>query len=151
MQYKTKIEQLKQEKSSLSITYESNLQKYRSYISNLERENMMLLNDVKRFETQMDGKTDERSKLLLERLKMLEAENSSLVLENEQQRQQYEKCLDEIANQVVQALLAQKTLREECVKLQKKVNDLEHQNMELSHMFQQKSQFSSQALIQVYF
>lgn len=148
MQYKTKIEQLKQEKSSLSITYESNLQKYRSYISNLERENMMLLNDVKRFETQMDGKTDERSKLLLERLKMLEAENSSLVLENEQQRQQYEKCLDEIANQVVQALLAQKTLREECVKLQKKVNDLEHQNMELSHMFQQKSQFSSQALIQ---
>lgn len=39
---------------------------------------------------------------------MLEAENSSLVLENEQQRQQYEKCLDEIANQVVQALLAQK-------------------------------------------
>lgn len=58
--------------------------------------------------SQMDGKTDERSKLLLERLKMLEAENSSLVLENEQQRQQYEKCLDEIANQVVQALLAQK-------------------------------------------
>ncbi|XP_056012912.1 serine-rich adhesin for platelets-like isoform X5 [Ostrea edulis] len=147
MQYKTKIEQLKQEKSSLSITYESNLQKYRSYISNLERENMMLLNDVKRFETQMDGKTDERSKLLLERLKMLEAENSSLVLENEQQRQQYEKCLDEIANQVVQALLAQKTLREECVKLQKKVNELEHQNMELNHMFQQKSQYSSQALI----
>lgn len=59
----------------------------------------------------MDGKTDERSKLLLERLKMLEAENSSLVLENEQQRQQYEKCLDEIANQVVQALLAQKVRR----------------------------------------
>ncbi|XP_061189182.1 uncharacterized protein LOC133197251 isoform X2 [Saccostrea echinata] len=146
MQYKTKIEQMKQEKSSLSITYESNLQKYRNYISNLERENMMLLNDVKRFETQMDGKTDERSKLLLERLKMLEAENSSLVLENEQQRQQYEKCLDEIANQVVQALLAQKTLREECVKLQKKVNELENQNMELSHVFQQKS-YSSQALI----
>lgn len=61
--------------------------------------------------SQMDGKTDERSKLLLERLKMLEAENSSLVLENEQQRQQYEKCLDEIANQVVQALLAQKVRR----------------------------------------
>ena len=39
---------------------------------------------------------------------MVEAENSGLVLENEQQRQQYEKCLDQIANQVVQALLAQK-------------------------------------------
>lgn len=32
---------------------QNNLQKYRSYISNLERENMMLLNDVKRFETQV--------------------------------------------------------------------------------------------------
>ena len=30
----------------------------------------------------------------------------------EQQRQQYEKCLDEIANQVVQALLTQKVRTE---------------------------------------
>jgi hypothetical protein len=50
----------------------------------------------------------------LERLKVLEAENSSLVLENEQQRQQYEECLDEIANQVVQALLAQKVCNGIC-------------------------------------
>jgi len=56
----------------------------------------------------MSGKADDRSKHLLERLKILEAENASLVQENEQQRLQYEKCLDEIANQVVQALLAQK-------------------------------------------
>lgn len=69
----------------------------------------------------MDGKTDERSKLLLERLKMLEAENSSLVLENEQQRQQYEKCLDEIANQVVQALLAQKVRDSQRVLIYRKV------------------------------
>ena len=46
--------------------------------------------------------------MLLERLKRLEEEKSQLVLENENQRQQYEKCLDEIANQVVQALLSQK-------------------------------------------
>ena len=71
----------------------------------------LFLEDFLKMSSQMDGKTDERSKLLLERLKMLEAENSSLVLENEQQRQQYEKCLDEIANQVVQALLAQKVRR----------------------------------------
>ena len=60
--------------------------------------------------SQLHGKGDDRdkSRLLLERLKMVEAENSGLVLENEQQRQQYEKCLDQIANQVVQALLAQK-------------------------------------------
>lgn len=50
----------------------------------------------------MSHKTDgrDRYKLLLERLRMIEGENSSLVLENEQQRAQYEKCLDEIANQV---------------------------------------------------
>jgi uncharacterized heparinase superfamily protein len=47
---------------------------------------------------QTDGR--DRYKLLLERLRMIDRENSSLVLENEQQRGQYEKCLDEIANQV---------------------------------------------------
>ena len=46
--------------------------------------------------------------MLLERLKRLEEEKSQLVLENERQRQNYEKCLDDIANQVVQALLSQK-------------------------------------------
>ena len=57
---------------------------------------------------QMNNKTTDgrdKSKLLLERLRMLEKENSSLVLENEQQRQQYEKCLDEIANQVITIIL----------------------------------------------
>ena len=39
---------------------------------------------------------------------MLEGEKSALVLENERQRAQYEKYLDEIANQVVQALMSQK-------------------------------------------
>ena len=38
----------------------------------------------------------------------VEEEKSQLVLENETQRQQYERCLDDIANQVVQALLSQK-------------------------------------------
>lgn len=55
-----------------------------------------------------DPEAAEKSKMLLERLRQLEAEKSSLVLENETQRQQYERCLDEIANQVVQALLTQK-------------------------------------------
>ena len=39
---------------------------------------------------------------------MLESEKSALVLENERQRAQYEEYLDEIANQVVQALMSQK-------------------------------------------
>ena len=57
--------------------------------------------------TQADGDGD-KAKVLLERLKMLEAEKSALVLENEAQRQQYDRCLDQIANQVVQALMSQK-------------------------------------------
>ncbi|XP_064598006.1 uncharacterized protein LOC135464511 [Liolophura sinensis] len=152
MQYKTKIDQLKQEKSSLAVTYESNLQKYRSQMNCLERENMMLLNEVKKKESQTGCMSDSRdkTKLLLERLRIIETENSSLVLENEQQRQQYEKCLDEIANQVVQALLGQKTLREECLKLQGRVQDLELQNQQLNLMFQHKMQFSSEPLLQNY-
>ncbi|XP_046542915.1 uncharacterized protein LOC124253232 isoform X2 [Haliotis rubra] len=150
LQYKSKIDQLKQEKSNLSITYETNLQKYSSHISTLERENMVLLNEVKKLEAQLSGKGDDqdKSKLLLQRLKMLEAENSALVLENEQQRHQYEKCLDEIANQVVQALLAQKTLREECMKLQGRVQDLELQNRQLNVMFQQKIRCASDSMVQ---
>ena len=102
-----------------------------------------------------------------------------MVLENENQRQQYEKCLDEIANQVVQALMGQKvnnmkqsncvlekkaspnvvllillfvstqSLREECAKLQRRVLDLEHQNRQLNSMFQQRIKFASDSVLQV--
>ncbi|CAL1537253.1 unnamed protein product, partial [Lymnaea stagnalis] len=50
----------------------------------------------------------DKTKLSLERLKMESVESCSLVLENEQQWQRYERCLDEIANHVVQALLAKR-------------------------------------------
>lgn len=46
--------------------------------------------------------------MLMERSKKLEEENSSLVLENETYQRQYEKCIDGISKQVVQALLTQK-------------------------------------------
>ncbi|XP_055006613.1 nck-associated protein 5-like [Boleophthalmus pectinirostris] len=75
---------------------------------------------------------------LLERLRALEAENSALSIENDNQRKQYERCLDEVANQVVQALLTQKDLKEECVKLRTRVFDLEQQNRILSVLFQQR-------------
>uniref|UniRef100_A0A8C4NG66 Nck-associated protein 5 C-terminal domain-containing protein n=1 Tax=Eptatretus burgeri TaxID=7764 RepID=A0A8C4NG66_EPTBU len=68
----------------------------------------------------------------------LQAENSALALENESQREQYERCLDKVANEVVQALLTQKDLREECVRLRTRVGDLEQQNHTLSILFQQK-------------
>ncbi|XP_053109144.1 nck-associated protein 5 isoform X4 [Hemicordylus capensis] len=90
----------------------------------------------------------ETTKLLLERLKALEAENSALAMENENQREQYERCLDEVANQVVQALLTQKDLREECLKLKTRVFDLEQQNRTLSVLFQQRMKPTSGLLLQ---
>uniref|UniRef100_A0A665WHJ9 Nck-associated protein 5 C-terminal domain-containing protein n=1 Tax=Echeneis naucrates TaxID=173247 RepID=A0A665WHJ9_ECHNA len=76
-------------------------------------------------------------------------ENSALALENESQREQYERCLDEVANQVVQALLTQKDLREECLKLRTRVFDLEQQNRALSVLFQQRIKPASDLLLQV--
>ncbi|XP_059932604.1 nck-associated protein 5-like isoform X2 [Gadus macrocephalus] len=83
------------------------------------------------------------SRPLVERLRALEAENSALSLENDNQRRQYEHCLDEVANQVVQALLTQKDLKEECVKLRTRVFDLEQQNRILSVLFQQRVKMST--------
>ncbi|XP_069086611.1 nck-associated protein 5-like isoform X1 [Pleurodeles waltl] len=89
------------------------------------------------------------SRELLGRLRELEAENSALALANENQREAYERCLDEVANHVVQALLNQKDLREECLKLKKKVLDLERQNRTLSDLFHQKLQLSTEAVPQL--
>ncbi|XP_034042741.1 nck-associated protein 5-like [Thalassophryne amazonica] len=85
---------------------------------------------------------------LLERLRALEAENSALSIENDNQRKQYERCLDEVANQVVQALLTQKDLKEACVKLRTRVFDLEQQNRILSVLFQQRVKMSASPVSQ---
>ncbi|XP_040549681.1 nck-associated protein 5-like isoform X3 [Gallus gallus] len=77
---------------------------------------------------------------LLQRLRELEEENSALAQANENQRETYERCLDEVANHVVQALLNQKDLREECLKLKKRVAELERQNRALSDLCQQRLQ-----------
>lgn len=86
---------------------------------------------------------------LLHRLRELEAENMALAQANENQRETYERCLDEVANHVVQALLNQKDLREECIKLKKRVYDLERQNQLLSALFQQKLQLTTGSLPQI--
>nr|XP_006814567.1 PREDICTED: uncharacterized protein LOC100372012 [Saccoglossus kowalevskii] len=153
LQYKTKIEQLKIEKSNFILAYENNLQKYRTHISNLEKENTSLMTEFQNRETTVSvaetiiamttlnhEENRKEKSLLLERLRALENENSSLVLENETQRDQYERCLDEVANQVVQALLMQKDLRSECIKLQNRVHDLEQQNRMLNMMFEKERQ-----------
>ncbi|XP_075758121.1 nck-associated protein 5-like isoform X2 [Pelodiscus sinensis] len=89
------------------------------------------------------------SQELLQRLRELEAENSALAQANENQRETYERCLDEVANHVVQALLNQKDLRQECIKLKKRVFDLERQNQSLSDLFQQKLQLATGSLPQL--
>uniref|UniRef100_A0A673YHS0 NCK associated protein 5 n=1 Tax=Salmo trutta TaxID=8032 RepID=A0A673YHS0_SALTR len=78
----------------------------------------------------------------------VQEENSALAMENESQREQYEHCLDEVANQVVQALLTQKDLREECLKLRTRVFDLEQQNRTMSVLFQQRVRPASDLLLQ---
>lgn len=47
-------------------------------------------------------------KALVERLRILEHEKSRIEREGEQQRKQYERCLDDVAKQVVKAVLSQK-------------------------------------------
>ncbi|XP_028427527.1 nck-associated protein 5-like isoform X3 [Perca flavescens] len=97
--------------------------------------------------SQAEEDTD-KSRPLLDRLKALEERNSALASENKSQREQYERCLDEVANQVVQALLTQKDLREECLKLRTRVFDLEQQNRALGVLFQQRIKPASDLLLQ---
>uniref|UniRef100_A0A1A8RQT7 NCK-associated protein 5-like n=2 Tax=Nothobranchius rachovii TaxID=451742 RepID=A0A1A8RQT7_9TELE len=89
-------------------------------------------------EADVESFLEDNSSELMDRLRELEAENSALMLANESQREAYERCLDEVANHVVQALLNQKDLREECIKLKMLVFDLERQNRSLCELFQQK-------------
>ncbi|KAE8292823.1 Nck-associated protein 5-like Centrosomal protein of 169 kDa [Larimichthys crocea] len=89
-------------------------------------------------EGDVESYLEDNSSELMDRLRELEAENSALMLANESQREAYERCLDEVANHVVQALLNQKDLREECIKLKMLVFDLERQNRALCELFQQK-------------
>ncbi|KAI5933680.1 Nck-associated protein 5 [Manis javanica] len=132
-----------------------NIMIYQEKLSEEERKHKEALEDLhvtvdedSRSEGSSADEGKEKTKLLLERLKVLEAENSALALENENQREQYERCLDEVANQVVQALLTQKDLREECLKLKTRVFDLEQQNRTLSILFQQRVRPTSDLLLQ---
>ncbi|TNM86570.1 hypothetical protein fugu_006800 [Takifugu bimaculatus] len=100
-------------------------------------------------EADAESYLEDNSSDLMDRLRELEAENSALLLANESQREAYERCLDEVANHVVQALLNQKDLREECIKLKMLVFDLERQNRALCELFQQKLPNQPAAHLQV--
>ncbi|NWW17161.1 NCKP5 protein, partial [Falcunculus frontatus] len=107
----------------------------------------ILADEDSRSESSSTEEEKEKTKLLLERLKALEAENSALALENENQREQYEKCLDEV-RQIKRLFLPATGLREECIKLKMRVFDLEQQNRTLSVLFQQKVKPASDLLLQ---
>ncbi|XP_057601104.1 nck-associated protein 5 [Hippopotamus amphibius kiboko] len=138
-------EQKKEETVNIMVYQEKLSEEERKHKEALEDRHMVVDEDS-RSEGSSADEGKEKTKLLLERLKALEAENSALALENENQREQYERCLDEVANQVVQALLTQKDLREECVKLKTRVSDLEQQNRTLSILFQQRVRPASDLL-----
>ncbi|XP_027628567.1 nck-associated protein 5 [Tupaia chinensis] len=138
-------EQRKEETVNIMVYQEKLSEEEKKHTEVLEDLHMVVDEDS-RSESSSTDEAKEETKLLLERLKALEAENSALALENENQREQYERCLDEVANQVVQALLTQKDLREECVKLKTRVFDLEQQNRTLSILFQQRVRPTSDLL-----
>nr|XP_044624978.1 nck-associated protein 5 isoform X2 [Equus asinus] len=140
-------EQKKEETVNIMVYQEKLPEEERKHKEALE-ELHMVVDEDSRSESSSADEGKGKTKLLLERLKALEAENSALALENENQREQYERCLDEVANQVVQALLTQKDLREECIKLKTRVFDLEQQNRTLSILFQQRVRPTSDLLLQ---
>ncbi|RZB40860.1 uncharacterized protein BDFB_006214, partial [Asbolus verrucosus] len=65
---------------------------------------------------------------------ILHAHAAALHRHAEESRKQYERCLDDVANQVVRALLAQKGLREEVGVLNTRIHELESQNRALTSM-----------------
>lgn len=142
LQYKSRYEQLKQDKISLSAAYENRVHKFQSALSKLTQENETLKKQVHMLEAAGAG---EVQAALVERLRVLELNNCTLSREGEVQRKQYERCLDDVANQVVRALLAQKSLREEISNLQQRVKDLETQNRALTTLLLQQLQSSTRS------
>ncbi|MBN3326854.1 NCKP5 protein, partial [Atractosteus spatula] len=90
------------------------------------------------------GKTES----LLDRSVVVTEKNSALALENENQREQYERCLDEVSSTLKNSYLTLSDLREECLKLRTRVFDLEQQNRTLNVLFQQRVQPASGLLLQ---
>ncbi|XP_072787809.1 nck-associated protein 5 isoform X5 [Taeniopygia guttata] len=136
---------LESEKRLREVTLES--ERSRAQMRGLQ-EQFSRMEETVRNLLQSQGSPGQNGEGTVNIMKVYQAENSALALENENQREQYERCLDEVANQVVQALLTQKGLREECIKLKMRVFDLEQQNRTLSVLFQQKVKPASDLLLQ---
>ncbi|KRT85888.1 hypothetical protein AMK59_2288 [Oryctes borbonicus] len=93
--YKKQAEQLRQEKAALTCAFENRCQQYQNTITRLNQEIFSLRQQLE----QVSSNSQEG---------LLQAQTAALHRHAEESRKQYERCLDDVANQVVKALLAQK-------------------------------------------
>uniref|UniRef100_T1K9Z0 Uncharacterized protein n=1 Tax=Tetranychus urticae TaxID=32264 RepID=T1K9Z0_TETUR len=135
--------QLDHLQSSNSCNHNSSNLKSQNDHMNLETSLDNRIHSFDHHETSTGDFNDPLSILLLERIRLLEEENSNLIAESEQQRIQYEKCLDDVAASVVNALLSQKNLRQECVQLRRRVRELEQQNQLITLVLEEQLVTSS--------
>ncbi|KFM61645.1 Nck-associated protein 5, partial [Stegodyphus mimosarum] len=91
----------------------------------------MLINELKKFKDMSPRSQEEQAKMLVEKLGEMERNNH-------QQQMQYETCLDEVANRLVQTLLVQKRLEEECKVLHLRVEQLEQENGTLMELIDEE-------------
>ncbi|CAH0555703.1 unnamed protein product [Brassicogethes aeneus] len=120
LSYKKQVEQLRQEKAAITLAYENRCQQYQVTINRL---NVEISNLREQLEDMAIDKSPEG---------VLQSQTMALQRHAEEARKQYEQCLDDVANQVVRALLAQKGLREEVGTLNLKIKELENQNRALT-------------------
>ncbi|CAH1112727.1 unnamed protein product, partial [Psylliodes chrysocephalus] len=120
--YKKQAEQLRQEKAALTLAFENRCQQYQSSIVRLNTEITTL-----RQQLEQAGRENNPEGIL-------QAHAAALQRQAEESRKQYERCLDDVANQVVRALLTQKGLKEEVSCLNHKIHELETQNQALASM-----------------
>ncbi|VVC31913.1 Hypothetical protein CINCED_3A015538 [Cinara cedri] len=135
LKYKSKFEQLKHDRHSVTNSYESQILQLQNAITKLKIENETLKKQINTLEATGISQVQ---KALVERLRILEHEKNRIEREGEQQRKQYERCLDDVAKQVVKAVLSQKSLREEISSLQHRVKELETGNCALSALLVQR-------------
>ncbi|XP_015110307.1 uncharacterized protein LOC107036696 isoform X3 [Diachasma alloeum] len=140
LQHKQRAEQLKQERTALTLSYETRVHQYQNQISKLQLENESMRGQLRGLEAACAG---EVHAALVARLATLETEHVALARDADAQRRQYERCLDDVANQVVRALLSQKGLREEIGTLQRRIRELEAQNRALSGLLAQATSAAS--------
>lgn len=84
------------------------MHQYQTQISKLQLENESMRGQLRGLEAACAG---EVHAALVARLATLETEHATLARDADAQRRQYERCLDDVANQVVRALLSQKVHR----------------------------------------